>query len=206
MATQTQVTKKMVQSIMSNRNQVTEQHVGKKLKLTIVGGGSPAQDVKTKDGELVQSVVETGTVAQKVIFNLNASSSIAMANPINRQLLKDGVNADIAGEAEVAHENFRKYLNATQISFSVFTTDRVLDKLGDRVDITAEIVKITTENGSLLTIDPKTIKVVEYDAPSKVAFSFDLDEETPEVTPEGGETPETVLNGGEKTPEADPVV
>lgn len=177
MAQITQLTRKIVENTMNNRQLVNESHVGDVVTLTIQGNGSSAQDVKTKDGKVVQSVVEQGTVAQKIIFNLKANSGLAMKNPINRQLFRDGVAAELAGDTETAHAKFDAYLNATKITFNVFTTDRTLEDLSDRTRIEAEIVKITTENGSLLTIDPKSIKVAKAVKLGKTEFKFDLDED-----------------------------
>jgi hypothetical protein len=198
-----QLTKKIVENTMNNRQLVTEQHIGDVVTLTIQGNGSSAQDVKTREGALVQSVIDKGTVAQKIIFNVKANSGIAMKNPINRQLLRDGVAAELAGDAETAHAKFDAYLNATKITFNLFTTDPMLENLGDRTRIEAEIMKVTTENGSLLTIDPKTIKVAKATKLGKTTFKFDLDEEEEDGEDAGaGNNQETPASGsGVKEPE-----
>jgi len=193
MATQSfRHTQKTVAAIMNRRGNVTEQQVGKgKIRFTIVGDGSPAQDVKTKEGTLVQSVVEPGTVAQKIIFNLNANSALAMKNPDVRQLSKEGYLAEKEGDMELAHEKYQAFLNATQISFNVFTTDRILKDLGDRVDIAAEVISVPGANGNVLTIDPKSIQVMRPDELAKTTFSFDFeDEEDQEADPQ--KNPESV--------------
>lgn len=197
MATQFKHTRKSVTKIMDRRGQVNEQNVGKKVRLTIIGPGSPAQDVKTKDGQYVQSVVDPELVAQKIIFNLNASSALAMKHPEVRQLSREGLAAETAGNMELAHEKYQAFLNATQISFNVFTTDRILDQLGDRVDIAAEIISVPGANGNVLTIDPKTIQVLKPEELKKVTFSFDEeDEDDDNDQVGGGENLNTILAGG----------
>lgn len=195
-----QLNKKAVVNIMNKRVLITEAHVGKKLLFTIEGDGTII-DVKTKDGELVQSVVEEGTVAQKFIFNLQANSGIAMKNEQTRSLSAEGLAAEKAGNATLAHEKFGDFLNKTRMSFNVFTTSSIVGKLHDRVDISARVTKITTPNGSLLTIDPSTISIVAPEAANTTVFSFD-DEEVKDDAPEGnGETAEGIL-GGNKPEEA----
>lgn len=181
--------KASVVSIMNKRAKITEQHIGKKVLLTIMGNGTVV-DVKNKAGEHVQSVVEPGTVFQTKIFNLQANSSIAMSNPLFKTLSAEGVAAEKAGNFTLASEKFTEFLNKTQISFNIPTSSSVTDKLVDRVDISARIIKITTENGSLLTIDPSTISIMAPELVSTTSFSFDEEEED---APENSETPETVV-------------
>src|ERR1700743_459119 len=138
--------KSSVVAIMNKRGKLDEKLVGKKVQFTIQGNGTTV-DVKTKEGILVQSVVEPGTVFQKVIFNLQANSSIASKNPANHALAAAGLKAELAGNFEEAHKHYTEFLNAMQVSFSVPSTSPILAQLGDRVDIEARVVKITTENG-----------------------------------------------------------
>ncbi len=171
---------KSVLVIMNRRKSVPATMVGKKVQLTIRGNGNTI-DVKNKTGELVQSVVLPGTVFQKVIFNLDANSGIAMSSAINRQLSKDAMAAERAGDKDTASKLFSDLLNAFQMSFSVPTTNEaLLEQLGDRVDIVAEVVLVTTENGSLLTIDPNTIRIAAPERLAATVFSFD---EAPDADP-----------------------
>jgi len=115
------INKASVVSIMNKRGRLDESLVGKKVQFTVQGNGTRI-DVKTKEGQLVQSVVEQGTVFQKVIFNLQANSSIAAKSDAVRKLAAAGLAAEMAGNAEEAHKHFTAYLNAMQVSFSVPTT------------------------------------------------------------------------------------
>lgn len=166
--------RKAVESIMNKRGRLDEALVGKKVRFTVQGNGT-LMDVKKKaTGELVQSVVEPGTVFQTRIFNLSANSSIAAKSHANHALAAAGLAAERAGNYEEAHKYYTAFLNALQVSFNVPTTSRVCDQLGDQVDIEARVIKITTDNGSLLTIDPTTIRVIEPEVLATVAFSFDV--------------------------------
>jgi hypothetical protein len=173
MATTRLLNRKAVESIMNKRGRLDEALVGKKVRLTIERNGTK-MDVKNKAGELVQSVVEPGTVFQTIVFNLQANSSIAAKNAANHALAAAGLAAERTGNYEEAHKQYQAFLNALQVSFNIPTTHRLADQLGDQVDIEARVIKITTENGSLLTIDPTTIRIFEPEVLAPTAFSFDV--------------------------------
>jgi hypothetical protein len=174
MATQSVVlNRKMVESRMNRLGLVDDSMVGKKYMFTVRGNGTVI-DVKNKAGEYVQSVVEPGTVFQTRIFNLDAKSAIALKNPANHALAATGLAAERAGNYAEAHEKYQDFLNAVRLSFNIPTTSRIVDRLGDQVDIEARVIKITTENGSLLTIDPTTIRVIEPEVLPTSTWSFDV--------------------------------
>jgi hypothetical protein len=156
---------------MRKRTLVPETLVGKKVVLTIRGNGTTI-DVKDKAGNFVQSVVEVGTVFQKVIFNTESNSGIAMASALNKQILQDAIAAERLGDADKASDLFQDFLNKVQLSFSVPSTSSLIGKLSDRIDISARVIKVTTENGSLLTIDPTTIAVKEPEMLASVDFDL----------------------------------
>lgn len=173
MAQRTLLNRKMAEGLMTKRGLVDESMVGRKYIFTIRGNGTVV-DVKTKEGELVQSVVEPGTVFQTRIFNLQAKSAIALKNPANHVLAAAGIAAERMGNYEEADKQYQAFLNATGVSFNIPTTNRLTDRLGDQVDIEAKVIKITTDNGSLLTIDSSTIRVIEPEVLSTSVFSFDV--------------------------------
>lgn len=176
-----QLDSKQVFTIMNRRMAVPADKVGKNVRLTIRGNGNTI-DVKNKAGELIQSVVEAGTLFQKVIFNLDANSGIAMKSLLNKDLSTAAIKAERAGDKETASKLFSDFLNAVQMSFSVPTTAKaLLAQLGDRVEIIAKVVMVTTENGSLLTIDPNTIRVAQPEELAPTVFSFDAEEDAPVV-------------------------
>lgn len=167
------LTKQSVINIMQKRMTAPASLVGKKIQLTIEGNGSEPWDVKTKAGELVESVTGGGAVFQKKIFNTKANSGIAMSNVRNAEFKAAGRKAELEGNIEEAHAQYQKFLRAVQLDFSVPTTNSIIDKLTNGTDISAMLVKVDTENGSLLTIDPATIRILEPEALSSTVFSFD---------------------------------
>lgn len=175
---------KAVTGIMNGRKLTKTSRVGKKDVFTIQGNGNVI-DVTDKDGKVVTSTITgyEGTVLQKRILNTKSNSELAMSNPRTQGYLRDALKAERAGDADAAHELFNKYLNACQLSFGYLLPNDTLDAaLGAGVDIAAEIVVVTTENGSLLTIDPKTIRVEEAGVQGGTTFdinSFMEEEEAP---------------------------
>lgn len=173
------LTSTSVRSIMTKRDTVQAAHVGKKVVFTIQGDGNVI-DVLNKAGEVVLSTIAgyEGTVLQKRIYNLKANSVLAMTNPRTRQFMIDGLAAEKAGKAEQASELFNQYLNACQLSFGVLLPSAIVENLSNGVDIAAKVIEVTTENGSLLTIDPSTIsvKAPEY---LDAGTSFNIDDFLP---------------------------
>lgn len=182
MSTTRLLTKQSVINIMNKRMTAPASLDGKKVHLTIEGNGV-VWDVKNSKGELVPSVIGDGTPFQKKIFNTRANSGIAMANPRNLELQRAGRKAELAGDAEGAHKLYQDFLRAVQLDFSVPTTNGVLDKLTNGTDISAKLMVVKTENGSLLTIDPSTISVLEPAELGTTTFAFE-DEGVPSVAAE----------------------
>lgn len=176
------LTRQSVINIMNQRMTAPESLVGKSVALTIEGNGA-IFDVVTKGGELVASVAGDGTNFQKKIFNTKANSGIAMSNVRNAEFKAAGRKAELSGQAEEADKQYQAFLRAVQLDFSVPTTNPIVDKLSNGVEISAKLLKITTDNGVLLTIDPATIRVLDPVVLAKTTFSFD-DEESP-ATEEG---------------------
>ena len=164
-----------VKSIMNKRKNIASSAVGgPKQNLTVDGNGNVI-DVVDKDGNLVSSSIPgyEGTVLQKKIFNLKAASQLAMSNARTRGYFVEGLKVERAGDKQKAHEFFRQYLNATQISFGILLPSATADMLANGVDIAAKIQLVTTENGSLLTIDTSTINVVAAVDSGEVSFNMD---------------------------------
>jgi len=180
-----------VKAIMQQRIAVPETMVGgKKILFTVQGNGTEMY-VQDKGGNYVNSAADPEEVLKKKIFNVKANSTLAMGLKINRDLLAAGVAAEKAGDMDEAHEHFSKYLNAVQISFNILLPNKLEAKLSDGVEIAARVQKITTDNGSLLTLDPATITVVEPEYLGKTTFSFDEFMPTEEETTSEEATPAT---------------
>lgn len=171
MSTRTNLTSKAVQSIMSKRILIPTSKEGAKIRFTVQGEGT-WMDVKDGEGNFVMSASDPGVILRKKIFNLQASSQVAMSNPDNKKMLVDALKAERAGDTERAHELFNNYLNKTQLSFSVLDNQAVLPKIVNGVDIAAKVQLITTDNGTLLTIDPSTISVIEPEIIKTATFDL----------------------------------
>jgi len=172
MTTKRNMTSASVKSIMQKRQTIPAAAIGKRVKFLLAGDGNVI-DVKNKDGELVQSVVEPGTVLQKRIYNLNANSGLAMQNQRTRQYVLDGLAAEKAGNAEQASELFNEYLNSTQMSFGILLPSAIVTKLTKNTEIVGTVQRIDTDNGSLLTIDPTTISIAEPESYGTTSFNLD---------------------------------
>jgi len=182
------MTLQSVKSIMNKRTLVPTTMIGKRVRLTIQGDGNII-DVRNKAGELVANVVAgDGTNLQKKIYNCKAVSQIAMTSPLARTLLSNAVAAEKAGgaivgkltndpaEVAVPHtvdEYATAYLNHVQLSFGILLPSAKIDQLANGVEIAAKVEKVTTENGSLLTLDPSTLSIVEPETLGEVAFNID---------------------------------
>lgn len=177
-----------VRNIMSQRSLITESLVGKLVALTIQGNGNII-DVKDSEGEFVQSLVEEGTVLRKKIFNCKANSAAAMSNARTQGYLKAAVAAEKAGykfkdnvntgeivnqaKADEAHASYNDYLNACQISFGILLPSAKIDHLSDGVEIAAKVTKVTTTKGSLLTLDPTSVRVMAPEYAGKTVFNVE---------------------------------
>ena len=173
------LTKKSVARIMNSRKVVTEQHVGQTVTLRIQGDGNVI-DVTDKNGDFVASE-STGEVLQKKIFNCKANSQMAISNSRNAALALEAINLDAAGDAQGADKAFSDFTNACQLSFNVLLPNSKASKLADGVEFTAEVIKVTTDNGSLLTIDPTTIAIKQA-LVLEASTGFDMDAYLPKAS------------------------
>ncbi len=181
-------------NIMNKRVLVSETLVGRTMQLSLQGDGNTV-DVKNKAGVLVLSITEPeGTVFRKRIYNCKANSEIAMRNERNRQLWKEAIAAEKAGKADEAHDKFSAFLNAVQFSFNIPLPSSIVGKLSDKTDISGKVQKIDTDKGSLLTLDPSTVKALEPVIAGTTSFAgYDDIEEEDAVEEETGVTAEEAL-------------
>lgn len=165
---------KSFQSLMNNRINATLEAATKQrtVLLTIKGNGNSI-DVKNKAGELVAQAGGDGVVLQKKIFNTNVNSAIAMKNPANVTLYKDACKAEKAGETDKAHDLFNQLANKLQVSFGLLLPSKFEFQLSDGVEISAKLQLITTDNGQIITIDPKTIRIMEPEVLATGGFSME---------------------------------
>jgi hypothetical protein len=170
MAQSARWTAKSMSSFLSRRKKVMPSDVGRKVTFT-VRGNSTQMDVTNKDGELVASASSPDEVLQKFIINTDAVSAIALSNERNKLILSEAVAAENAGED--ASELYQQFMNRIQVSFNVLNP-ALAAKLVHNTEFSAKVIMVTTENGSLYTVDPTTISIV---APGELAtLSFNIDD------------------------------
>lgn len=172
------LTKESVSNILNKRKPVTVQHVGQTVTFRVEGAGTIV-DVKNAAGEIVLSKT-TGMPLQKKIFNCKANSRVAMDNARTRQMFVDGVKAEMAGDVQAADEFYTAFLNSCQLSFNMLLPNAKASKLADGVEITAAVEQITTENGSLLTLDASTVAIKEALVITE-STNFNIDDYLPKV-------------------------
>lgn len=148
-----QLTPTTVQNIIASRGIVKQQQaeIGDTVRFHIQGNGFiiPVTD---KTGAQVLDR-QTQQPLFKTIYGIKANSHIAMLNPLNRSILQEGMKAFSAGELEKAHTLFNQYLNKIQVSFSVILNHgRTNPTFGDKQLVEGECQLVTTENGSLITM------------------------------------------------------
>ena len=139
--------KAQAQAIYNKRKMVGMSLVGRLIGFQIVGNPTT---IPVIDKEGHQVFGSDGQPLMKVIYNTNLNSQIALHVPDNKELLKKAA----AGDEEAANA----WLNSQQISFShIGDTPRFTT----RQSVEGVVQLVTTERGSLLTIDPSTICAVK---------------------------------------------
>lgn len=166
---------KSVENFLKKYIRVTNDAIGEHVKFTISGNGNivPVLDA---DGNNVMSQIpgEEGVLLEKKIYNLQAMSSLALSNSRNKAWAKEGAAAEVAGDKLKAHNYFAAFTNAVQMSFSVILNGKgakLAKELRDGSRISAKVVRIDSENGSLITIDPSTITILEAKTLESADFS-----------------------------------
>jgi len=131
---------------------------GQYIVLTVRGSGNVI-DVKDKEGKAVLSA-QDNTLLQKRIFNTVCNSAVAVRNSRNQATLMEAYKAEKAGDHEKAAELYNTYLNKTQVSVGILSGTSNFSKIQDGDQIKSKVQIITTANGSILTLDPKSNSVV----------------------------------------------
>jgi hypothetical protein len=163
---------KAVQGIMNKRSLVTIGQKGKRIALIIQGNGTIV-DVKNAKGELVMQAGNEDVVLQKLIFNCKANSQVAMQNARNRQMLKDAIAAEKAGDSELADKLYNDYLNKVQFSASLLLPNTLRDRIMHGAEVVGIVEEITTEKGSILTFEAGSLAIQEPERVGKTTFSLD---------------------------------
>lgn len=118
-------------------------------------------EVKNADGSPVPAADGSGEVLRKRIINVVANSDIALKNERNLASLKAGRAAELAGDEIAAAKHYNDFLNKCQLSFNVLSTQKAFETIADGDQIKGKLSVVTTDKGSLLTIDGKSISIAK---------------------------------------------
>lgn len=146
-----------VQNIYNKMLATNDSMIGKNILASIITT-SQEMDVLNAEGERVPAADGSGEVLRKRIFNTNYKSHIAVANDRNKALLREGYAAEKAGDTATAEAKYREYLNAITLSFNILSTKAGFSTVGKGDDIKGTLVRIDTKNGSLLSVEFKSIQ------------------------------------------------
>lgn len=187
MATQTNVRlldAKATQSIIASRAIVRATQDGDTVRFHIQGNGNLIP-VTTREGAQVMAAGTDNIPLTKTIYGVKANSHIAMLNPNNQKLLREAMQAETAGEMDDASKLFNQYLNKIQVSFSVIhNPGRRAVQFYDRQLVEGEVRVITTENGSLITMEnarPVAVAKLAQTRNFELADLMGLSEEGPKA-------------------------
>lgn len=177
-----QLDAKAAQNIIAKRRIIRLTDADSVLKFEIQGNGNiiPVTD---KSGAQVYSSSDSNLPLTKAIYNIKANSHVAMLNPRNREILREAMAAETAGEVEKAHDLFNQYLNKIQVSFSVIINPgRSVVQFYNGQMIQGRVQLITTDNGQLLTLE-NVVAVRIEEAAKTPTFSLSdlmgLDDKSP---------------------------
>lgn len=153
-----------------------------RIIVRITGNGNVI-DVLDGEGNHVVSP-STGEVLTKKIFNTNATNPYALGTPRVEEYRVEALKAQKAGDKQRAADYFNAWLNATNLSFSVLSNTPEFNTLGKGDEIVCNLQKVTTDNGTLATINPKGIKVnlgSKGTTATDNPFAMEVEDETSET-------------------------
>ena len=150
-----------VQNVLNSRKRITETQAaqGVFVQMTVRGNGNII-DVRNSEGDLVPAADGSGEILRKKIFNLVCNSDVAIKNERNKDLLRSGYKAEQSGDTEQAAVHYNDYLNKTQVSISVLSTSANFTKIQNGDQVKGRVQLITTDKGSILTLDPSTLSIM----------------------------------------------
>mgnify|MGYP003477677529 FL=1 len=130
---------------------------GQRVILRLTGNGNIIDVIDGQGNHVVST--STGEALTKKIFNTNATNPYSLETPRVKELQTLAMKAEKEGRVQDAANYFNAWLNATTLSFSVLSNTREYQDLGKGDEITCNLLTVTTDNGSLTTVDPKGIKI-----------------------------------------------
>ncbi|MBK7763293.1 MAG: hypothetical protein IPI46_07950 [Bacteroidetes bacterium] len=179
-------TKESTLKAFQNKRELTPEEVknGVRKLFTIKGSGT-ILDVRDGLGQYVMSADGSGEVLRKKIFNTDYLSPSGFKNPTSQEYLKKGMLAEAEGRKQDAADYYNAFLNAVTMSFSILSNSKHFENLSNGDQINANLQQIETDNGMLVTIDPKSISVKEVSASSLTSINpfeaLEFNQETPVV-------------------------
>jgi hypothetical protein len=175
---------KAVQNIIAKRRIIRLTDADSVLKFEVQGNGNTIA-VVDKSGAPVLSNNGTGVPLTKTIYNIKANSHVAMLNPRNREILREAMTAETAGDVDTAHAKFNEYLNKIQVSFSVIINPgRTHTQFFNGQMVQGRVQLITTDNGQLLTLENVVAVRIEEAAKTptfSLADLMGLDDKAPDA-------------------------
>jgi hypothetical protein len=134
------------EGFMGARKVFNESQVGKLVQAVIVGNGNliTVKDIKG------QPVIKDGQPLQKMIYNVDKNSSLALTNPRLREKAVKAIALEGESKFQEASDLYNEMLNDMQISFDVWANSSRRFSNGQVIQGILE--KVTTEKGSLLKL------------------------------------------------------
>jgi len=161
-------TKESTLKAFQSKRELTPEEVknGVRKLFTIKGDGTII-DVLDGLGQYVMSADGSGEVLRKKIFNTDYLSPSGFKNPVAQEYLKRGIIAEGEGRKQDAADYFNAFLNAVTLSFSVLSNSKFFNGgIANGDQVAGNLQEVEGTNGTLVTIDPKTITVKQVTASS----------------------------------------
>jgi hypothetical protein len=129
-------------------------------KLFTVKGNGTIVDVMTSGGDYVMSADGSGELLRKKIFNTDYLSPSGLNSPNAKEYLAEAVSHEVVGNKQEAANYYNAFLNAVSLTFSVLSNSKLFNGgIANGDQIAGNLQAIETPNGTLVTIDPKSITV-----------------------------------------------
>lgn len=147
-------------NILNSRLTLKPEHIGQQVLLSVMGKGQflPA------GFQYAGPMGATENQFNRWIYNLKANSAYSLTRKENRELLKEALKLESAGDVAGATDLYNDYLNAVQISFSVIDRGTSPQKLAAGDMVTAIVAEVATKAGEKQIV----VNDVRYKAPTQV--------------------------------------
>ncbi len=170
----------------SIKNQLSVSDEGKTLKFVVTHGGNVVAAMRA-DGKQAKS--NDGTPLYKRIYSIdavNVNNTARYANLV--------AQAKASDNASVASDLYNEFLNRTEVSFNVLSGSRLYNQSLVGRQIEARVMVVRTEKGNLVTLDPKSICVIEAGTAARNTMGASIFGSADMVTEKAETTPSTKDN------------